>query len=437
MSETRRVRSIARKIGNSWTMRTLGILLALDIALIALTFAGCAYFWERSVSGDGWSLELPRDVEWEEPRSVSTLGRIEYSFQSPDGVWHTAAIGPALEAALPFAAALGAFEAVLLLCHAAQAHRAAQKLLRPLDRMARDMRAVSQARAGDARYEDRLRDLENAIEHISPTQPGERLQTGARELTGLENAVNGLLVRMRESYRQQAQFVSDASHELRTPIAVIQGYAHLLARWGKDDSQVLDESIAAIQSESDYMKKLVEELLFLARGEIGRNPFEPKPISLTALICEVCEESAMIDSAHQWRFREAPSAGEARIVADAEMLKQCARCCAKTRRSTRRKAARFPSGWPKPANGRNSSCRTRASASAARTSPTSSTGFIAPIPPVAATARLGLGLAIANWIVERHGGSFDVVSVEGAGTRFTVRLPTAGPDASPAAQEAQ
>ena len=93
-------------------------------------------------SGDGWSLELPRDVEWEEPRSVSTLGRIEYSFQSPDGVWHTAAIGPALEAALPFAAALGAFEAVLLLCHAAQAHRAAQKLLRPLDRMARDLSLI-------------------------------------------------------------------------------------------------------------------------------------------------------------------------------------------------------------------------------------------------------------------------------------------------------
>ena len=65
MSETRRVRSIARKIGNSWTMRTLGILLALDIALIALTFAGYAYFWERSVSGDGWSAKLPRDVEWE------------------------------------------------------------------------------------------------------------------------------------------------------------------------------------------------------------------------------------------------------------------------------------------------------------------------------------------------------------------------------------
>ncbi len=68
-------------------------------------------------------------------------------------------------------------------------------------------------------------------------------------MQGLENAVNGLLVRMRESYRQQTQFVSDASHELRTPIAVIQGYAGLLDRWGKDDEQMLDESIAAIKTE--------------------------------------------------------------------------------------------------------------------------------------------------------------------------------------------
>ncbi len=38
---------------------------------------------------------------------------------------------------------------------------------------------------------------------------------------------------MRDSYRQQARFVSDASHELRTPISVIQGYANMLDRWGK------------------------------------------------------------------------------------------------------------------------------------------------------------------------------------------------------------
>ena len=54
--------------------------------------------------------------------------------------------------------------------------------------------------------------------------------------------MNNLLLRMRDSQRQQARFVNDASHELRTPIAVIQGYANMLSRWGKNDEKVLDES---------------------------------------------------------------------------------------------------------------------------------------------------------------------------------------------------
>ena len=46
----------------------------------------------------------------EAPRSAATLGEIEYRFQAPDGAWRAAAIGPALSAALPFAAALAGFE---------------------------------------------------------------------------------------------------------------------------------------------------------------------------------------------------------------------------------------------------------------------------------------------------------------------------------------
>ena len=66
------------------------------------------------------------------------------------------------------------------------------------------------------------------------------------------------------------RFVNDASHELRTPIAVIQGYVNMLDRWGKDDPDVLAESIASLKAESEHMQELVEQLLFLARGDAGR-----------------------------------------------------------------------------------------------------------------------------------------------------------------------
>ena len=191
MSETRRVRSIARKVTSAWTLRTLAVLLALNAAVAAQAFAGCACHWERSIAGEKWSIGLSRALRWEEPRSLQTLGRVEYCFQSPDGVWHAAALAPALDVALPCAAALLAIEAVLLALGGAGARRSAQRLLRPLDRMAREMQAVSRAHADSARYEDRLRELENAIERIRPTEPGERLRTGAQELTGLENALTG------------------------------------------------------------------------------------------------------------------------------------------------------------------------------------------------------------------------------------------------------
>ncbi len=107
-----------------------------------------------------------------------------------------------------------------------------------------------------------------------------KIQMHDKDLAGIENALNDLLERMRASYKQQVQFVSDASHELRTPIAVIQGYVNMLDRWGKDDQAILTESIEAIKNESEHMQKLVEQLLFLARGDSNRQTLDMKSCSL-------------------------------------------------------------------------------------------------------------------------------------------------------------
>lgn len=104
---------------------------------------------------------------------------------------------------------------------------------------------------------------------LTPAHLDTRISVGdtQKELKSLAAAINGMLDRLGEAYRSQARFVSDASHELRTPIAVIQGYVNLLDRWGKHDPKAMQESIDAIKGEAAAMKELVEQLLFLARGD--------------------------------------------------------------------------------------------------------------------------------------------------------------------------
>jgi len=119
------------------------------------------------------------------------------------------------------------------------------------------------------------------------------------ELKDLSTAFNNLLEKLQEMYDKQNIFVSDASHELRTPIAVIQGYANLLNRWGKGDEEVLDESIFAIQSESENMKDLVEKLLFLARADKNKLKLEKEFFNITTLVNEIYRETEMITNKHQ------------------------------------------------------------------------------------------------------------------------------------------
>lgn len=87
------------------------------------------------------------------------------------------------------------------------------------------------------------------------------------ELADLAEIFNEMLDRMRRYIDQQEQFVEDVSHELRTPVAIIEGHLNLLNRWGKEDPEILDESLEASLQEIVRMKSLVQEMLDLSRAE--------------------------------------------------------------------------------------------------------------------------------------------------------------------------
>ena len=143
-----------------------------------------------------------------------------------------------------------------------------------------------------------------------------------KELRSLAQSINAMLERINRAYSAQARFVSDASHELRTPIAVIQGYAALLDRWGKDDPEARQEAIDAIRSESDAMERLVEQLLFLARGDNDTQPIRPQLMDLTAVAETVLREEQMI---HPERAFLARWQGPVVVRADPGLVKQVMR----------------------------------------------------------------------------------------------------------------
>ena len=295
--------------------------------------------------------------------------------------------------------------------------RRVRRYLKPIDDIAQVTESIS-SRGFD---ESKFHSLETAIDELGGVSADEKLHIGDDDLAGLETAVNNLILRMHRGYRQQVRFVDDASHELRTPIAVIQGYADMLDRWGKTDPQVLEESIRAIRTETEHMKTLVEQLLFLARGDAGRHPLHMEKLDISALAEEVMEESRMIDSGHTYVLK----AGESVFVrGDGAMLKQAVRIlvenAAKYSPADSRITLRAYTEGEKaclevqdngigvsPEDARRMFDRFYR-ADAARNSETGGSG---------------LGLSIAKWIVGRHSGGFRVKSVEELGTRITIELP--------------
>ena len=87
------------------------------------------------------------------------------------------------------------------------------------------------------------------------------------ELAQMSATFNHMIELLQQNFEKQQQFVSDASHELKTPLTVIESYARLLKRWGKKDPAILDEAVEAIYSEALRMRGMTQQMLDLAMGD--------------------------------------------------------------------------------------------------------------------------------------------------------------------------
>jgi signal transduction histidine kinase len=149
------------------------------------------------------------------------------------------------------AAALGAAGILVLLLGAIVSVWAARGALRPLTRMAADAASISLASPG---------------KRIAYNGPEDELGT-------LASSLNAMLVRLEIAYDDQRRFVADASHELRTPVAIVRGNIELL-RSGRSTERDSEEALAMIENEAIRMSRLLDELLSLARLEGHSRPFQ-------------------------------------------------------------------------------------------------------------------------------------------------------------------
>ena len=295
-------------------------------------------------------------------------------------------------------------------------YRGIKRTLKPLNELALKADEISRMSFDGSKYHK----VEDAISSVSP-EDMHTLSLEDEDLRGIEMAMNNLIVKMHDTYQQQSRFVDDASHELRTPIAVIQGYANMLDRWGKTDEEVLEESIAAIKNESDHMNHLVEQLLFLARGDNGRNVMHFEKISVSSMMKEIYEESLMIDEKHPYKFN-AGTDSDITLSADASMLKQAVRILVDN-------AAKYT------AEGDEISLSVGRDGSGTPFVQVQDSGIgMAEADVQHMFDRFfrsdntrdiqgtGLGLSIAKWIVDKHGGHFEILSREGLGTRIRIVL---------------
>ena len=413
MYENKKTSSIARKINWSFWSKKLFDTIGLNIVIIALTVLTFGW-WRYNSLPNGYSFDCFRLVG-------ATYKSLSCLTVTTDGTVFAYRVHEFFDYVLPAFGIILIFEIVDLF-FAMFRTGAIRRKLRPLNDLAIRAEQISSVPL-DA---DLLEHLEHAITHVAVDSPDAKVSTGDEDLRSIEVALNNLIARMQETKQQQARFVSDASHELRTPISVIQGYVNMLDRWGKEDENVLNESIEALKHESEHMKILIEQLLFLARGDSGRNTLNKINFSLGETIKEVWEESLMIDEKHQYRLSQPEDKleGAFMMYGDFSMIKQSIRIFVQNASKYSPDGGIITLGVIE--GDTTVSYRIQDEGIGMQESEVShifERFYRSDVARNGSSSGSGLGLSIAKWIIEAHDGTINVLSRPDIGTRFTITFP--------------
>ncbi len=241
----------------------------------------------------------------------------------------------------------------------------------------------------------------------------------ADEIGSLVDSFNQTLERLEALFTSQQRLLADVSHELRTPLTVIKGNADLMRRMKSLD----EESLTSIDQEAGRLSRLVGGLLLLAQAESGKLALVEKPVELDMLVTEVFQEMSVL--AKNKVHLHLNEIDQVIVKGDRDRLKQVfINLVANAIQYTPPGGDVFLSLERIGEQGRVI-CRDTGPGIPAEDLPHIFERFYRAEKSRTRgrTAGFGLGLSIANWIVERHGGRIEVKSKEGQGTAFAIWLP--------------
>jgi heavy metal sensor kinase len=243
------------------------------------------------------------------------------------------------------------------------------------------------------------------------------------ELRRLTETLNAMLGRIEISVKRITQFTADASHDLRTPVAVVRATAEITLRRPRTAAEYRD-ALSRILDTSVETSELLENLLTLARADAGVAAMDMRLVDLAAYVRKAKERAVILSADKTLHFTARMPAGPVWVRADAIAIDRLLLILVDN-------AVKYT-----PAGGR---CEIELSQDRGQADITVRDSGIGisegDLPSIferfvradrarsSETPGAGLGLAIARWITEMHGGTIGVESKIGAGSVFRVRLP--------------
>jgi two-component system OmpR family sensor kinase len=278
-----------------------------------------------------------------------------------------------------------------------------------------------------------MRPVEGIMDEVDAISDGRSLHRrlavplSGDEMARLALTVNGMLARLEQSFASLRRFTADASHELKTPLMVLRaGVERALVHPGTPSEilQSLDETLAQISQ----MTEMVENLLTLARADEGRAPLAVEECDLREVVADVAEtagilgEEAGVTAGHT--MPETP----VRLAVDRHRIREMLLNIVTNAIKYTPRGGSIVLALVENEDAVTFTVRDTGIGIAAGDLPHIFERFWRADPARSRTGDrpgVGLGLAIAKWIAEAHGGSITVQSRPGRGTMFIIRLPKA------------